>query len=368
MNDITCIFVISLNQFTNLYSAEGNFKSIKLFESYQLKTNPKDLNVYCLLILTPYYIKILHSPTNLILLSLAVSDFFVGILVIPVESHMSQTCWALGDLMCVVFYAVPVTLVSASVGNMVLISVDRYVAICDPMHYQTRITMKVIGISVAVCWLGSLLYMFCLIYENLVEPGRDTSCRGECVITVSGEPDLVIAFIIPVTVIVVLYLRVFVVAVSQARAMRSHIHNQQNVVSVTARKSEIKAAKNLGVVVVVFLICYSPYYCMSLTDGDLLIGSPNEMLIGFWLYFNSTLNPVIYALFYPWFRKAIKLIVTLKILKPGSCDIQILHLCLLKSDTLNPRLERSSCLKNKYCFGTNYSPLRLPCPMDLPSI
>uniref|UniRef100_A0A8C6WTE1 G-protein coupled receptors family 1 profile domain-containing protein n=1 Tax=Neogobius melanostomus TaxID=47308 RepID=A0A8C6WTE1_9GOBI len=252
----------------------------------------------------------LHSPTNLILISLAASDVFVGILVIPVESHMSRTCWALGDLMCVVYYVVPVTLVSASVGNMVLISVDRYVAICDPMHYQTRITMKVIGISVAVCWLGSLLY-------------TDTSCRGECVITVSGEADLVIVFIIPVTVIVVLYLRVFVVAVSQARAMRSHIH-QQNVVSVTARKSEIKAARNLGVVVVVFLICYSPYYCMSLTGGDLLIGSPTEMLISFWMYFNSTLNPVIYALFYPWFRKAMKLIVTLKILKPGSCDIQIL--------------------------------------------
>ncbi|KAM6934588.1 uncharacterized protein FYW49_000871 [Xenentodon cancila] len=35
--------------------------------------------------------------------------------------------------------------------------------------------------------------------------------------------DLIMTFIFPVTVIVVLYMRVFVVAVSQARAMRSHI-------------------------------------------------------------------------------------------------------------------------------------------------
>ncbi|KAK7940053.1 hypothetical protein WMY93_003379 [Mugilogobius chulae] len=49
----------------------------------------------------------LHSSTNFILLSLAVSDFFVGIVVIPVESHMSRTCWALGDLMCVIYFIVP---------------------------------------------------------------------------------------------------------------------------------------------------------------------------------------------------------------------------------------------------------------------
>ncbi|XP_072300113.1 trace amine-associated receptor 13c-like [Eucyclogobius newberryi] len=277
-----------------------------------------------LVIIAISHFRQLHSSTNFILLSLAVSDFFVGIVVIPVESLMSRTCWALGDLMCVVYYAVPITLVSASVGNMVLISVDRYVAICDPMRYQTKMTVKVIGISIAVCWLGSLLYTICLMHENIIKPGRDTSCRGECIINVSGETDLVIDFIIPVSIIVVLYLRVFVVAVAQARAMRRHVNNQQNVVTITARKSEIKAAKNLGVVVVFFLICYSPYYCMSLTGGELLIGSPTETLMSFWLYFNSTLNPVIYALFYPWFRKAIKLIVTLKILKPGSCDLKLL--------------------------------------------
>ncbi|XP_033843220.1 trace amine-associated receptor 13c-like [Periophthalmus magnuspinnatus] len=277
-----------------------------------------------LVIIAISHFRQLHSSTNFILLSLAVSDFLVGIVVFPVESLMSRTCWTLGDVICVAYYAIPVTLVSASVGNMVLISVDRYIAICDPLHYQTRMTIKIIGISISICWLGSLLYTFCLMYENFVEPGRHTSCRGECVISVSGEADLVIVFIIPVGIIIVLYLRVFVVAVTQARAMRCHISSHQNVVTIAAQKSEIKAARNLGVVVVVFLICYSPYYCISLTGGNLLIGSPTEMLMSFWMYCNSTLNPVIYSLFYPWFRKAIKLIVTLQIFKPGSCDANIL--------------------------------------------
>ncbi|KAM4560798.1 trace amine-associated receptor 6-like [Fundulus diaphanus] len=41
------------------------------------------------------------------------------------------------------------------------------------------------------------------------------------------------------------------------------------------------------------------------------------------IYFNSCLNPLIYALFYPWFRKAIRHIVTLQILQPGSCEVTL---------------------------------------------
>ncbi|KAF7626117.1 hypothetical protein LDENG_00057920, partial [Lucifuga dentata] len=56
--------------------------------------------------------------------------------------------------------------------------------------------------------------------ENLKHPGRYKSCTGECVILIKyieGVFDLILSFIIPVTVIIVLYMRVFMVAVSQAR-------------------------------------------------------------------------------------------------------------------------------------------------------
>uniref|UniRef100_A0A4W6ERJ4 G-protein coupled receptors family 1 profile domain-containing protein n=1 Tax=Lates calcarifer TaxID=8187 RepID=A0A4W6ERJ4_LATCA len=244
----------------------------------------------------------LHSPTNLLLLSLAVSDFFVGLLLIPIETLKTGTCWVLGDLLCALYFLIPYILISASVGSMVLISVDRYVAICDPMHYSTRITDKVVTISVCLCWICS------------------------CLVNIAGDVDLVVAFIIPITVIVALYMRVFVVAVSQARAMRSHVRTVtvQNTVTLTTKKSELKAARTLGVVVVVFLICYSPYYYLSLTGGSILVGSSTETFMSFLMYFNSCLNPVIYAFFYPWFRKAVKHIVTLQILQPGSCDANVL--------------------------------------------
>ncbi|XP_071764621.2 trace amine-associated receptor 13c-like [Centroberyx gerrardi] len=275
-----------------------------------------------LVIISISHYRQLHTPTNLLLLSLAVSDFLAGLLM-PTEMLYTEACWFLGDLMCALSFFVVFTIISASVGNMVLISVDRYVAICDPLCYPTKITQGRVKICVCLCWVCSAFFGSLILNDHLREPGRYNSCVGECVVVINniaGAVDLVFTFIGPITVIIVLYMRVFVVAVSQARAMRSHTVavTLQRSVTVTAKKSERKAARTLGIVIVVFLICFCPHYFVSLT------GQENVALLVFLVYFNSCLNPVVYAFFYPWFRKSIKLIVTLQILQPDSCEANIL--------------------------------------------
>lgn len=268
----------------------------------------------------------LHTPTNLLLLSLAISDLLVGLLVMPVEMvRFVESCWLLGDLMCALSYIIGFTLTSASVGNMVLISIDRYVAISHPLQYAGTITRGRVELCVCLCWASSLLYNSLILKDHLRQPDRHNSCYGECLVVinyVSGTVDLVFTFIGPCSVIVALYARVFIVAVSQARAMQSRVAVAK--VTVTAKKSERKAARTLGVVIMVFLISFCPYYYPSL-GGQAISNSASYWAFVSWLlYFNSCLNPLIYAFFYPWFRKAIKLIVTLKILEQDSSQANIL--------------------------------------------
>ncbi|XP_041807121.1 trace amine-associated receptor 13c-like [Chelmon rostratus] len=279
-----------------------------------------------LVIISISHFKQLHTPTNVLLLSLAVSDFFVGFLML-FQIVLIDGCWFFGDLMCAVYYVLDFIITSVSVGSMVLISIDRYVAICDPMHYSTKITMRGVTIYTCLCWACSVLYNGLLIKDNLKQPSRHITCLGECVIVidyVAGLFDLFLSFIGPVTVIVVLYMRVFVVAVSQAQAMRSHIAAVQCSVKVTAKKSELKAARTLGVVIVMFLLCLCPYFCVTLTGQDTMLNASSAAFVICLFYFNSCLNPLIYAFFYPWFRKSLKLIVTLQILKPDSCESNVL--------------------------------------------
>uniref|UniRef100_A0A3P9CYE4 G-protein coupled receptors family 1 profile domain-containing protein n=1 Tax=Maylandia zebra TaxID=106582 RepID=A0A3P9CYE4_9CICH len=243
----------------------------------------------------------LHTPSNILLLSLAVSDFLVGLLLMPLGILRNTGCWVLGDIICSLYWYLTSNIVCASIGNIVLISVDRYVAICDPLHYPSRITLVKVKLSVCLCWFYDFFYISLYTKDILIEPGRDNS----------WIIDLFLSFIVPLSVIIVLYMRVFVAAVSQARAI-----NQ-------AKKSELKAARTLGVLVVVFLSCYSPFYCYYLAEEN-VVNDPSASTVIIIFYINSCLNPLIYALFYPWFRNAVKLIVTLQVFKHNSCEANIL--------------------------------------------
>uniref|UniRef100_A0A4W6F5P7 G-protein coupled receptors family 1 profile domain-containing protein n=1 Tax=Lates calcarifer TaxID=8187 RepID=A0A4W6F5P7_LATCA len=272
-----------------------------------------------LVIISISHFRQLHTPTNALLLSLAVSDLVVGLMVMPIEGlRYMETCWLLGRLMCALTPYVSYCLLSASLGNMVLISIDRYLAICDPLLYSSKITVNRVKILICLCWACSLVYNGCILMGHLGRPDRFRSCHGECVVVIShlsGTLDLFISFVGPCTVMVVLYMRVFVVAVSQVRVMRLQTAATAVTAAPAARKSERKAARTLGVVIAVFLMCFCPYYYPALAGQDTSTSLSYYATLSWIMLMNSCVNPLIYALFYPWFRKAVKLIVTLRILQ-----------------------------------------------------
>ncbi|XP_047432021.1 trace amine-associated receptor 13c-like [Mugil cephalus] len=270
----------------------------------------------------------LHTPTNALLLSLAVSDVVVGLLVMPVEGlrHM-ETCWLLGRLMCAVTPYVSYCLLSASLGNMVLISIDRYVAICDPLLYSSKITLNRVKFFIGVTWVCSVVYNGLILMPHLGRPDRFSSCHGECVVVIShisGTVDLFVTFVGPCAVMVVLYVRVFAVVVSQIRVIRMRVAANAARTAPAAQSSEKKAARTLGIVIAVFLLCFCPYYYPAFAGADTSNSLSYFAALSWIMLTNSCVNPLIYALFYPWFRKAIKLIFTLRILQPHSREAKIL--------------------------------------------
>ncbi|XP_023284643.1 trace amine-associated receptor 13c-like [Seriola lalandi dorsalis] len=277
-----------------------------------------------LVIISISHFRQLQTPTNLLLLSLAVSDLLLGLVVMPTAVVLVQSCWFMDRITCALSYLLGLILTSTSVSTMVLISVDRYVAICEPLHYSSRMTTSRVKICVSVCWFYSVTYNLIIMKDHFSQMRTSDSCYQECAVTInyiSGAIDLVLTFFGPVTVIIVLYTRVFVVAVSQARVMRSQTAGVKSN-TVTVKKSEMRAARTLGIVLFVFILCLCPYYTPSLAGQDTTVV---ESPVTIWLFFcNSSFNPLIYAFYYPWFRKTIKLIVSLQILQPGSCETKIM--------------------------------------------
>ncbi|XP_026217567.1 LOW QUALITY PROTEIN: trace amine-associated receptor 7c-like [Anabas testudineus] len=281
-----------------------------------------------LIIFSISHFRQLHTPTNNLLQSLAVCDLLIGLLVMPIEGlRYIETCWLLGRLMCAVTPFLFYCLVSTSLGHMVLISIIRYVTICDPLLHTSKLTITNVNICIFVCWAASIIYNGLILMEHMGNPERLSSCYGECVVVVSyipGTVDLFITFVAPCTVMVVLYMKVFVVAVSQARVIQSQAAVTNAKAAPSAKNSQRKAARTLGILIVVFLMCYCPYYYPTFAGEDTSTSLSYYSILIWIELINSCLNPLIYALFYPWFRKAIKLIFTLRVLQAHSREIMIM--------------------------------------------
>ncbi|XP_030706851.2 D(4) dopamine receptor [Globicephala melas] len=82
----------------------------------------------------------LQTPTNYFILSLAAADLLLALLVLPlfVYSEVQGGVWLLSPGLCDALMAMDVMLCTASIFNLCAISVDRFVAVAVPLHYNRQ--------------------------------------------------------------------------------------------------------------------------------------------------------------------------------------------------------------------------------------
>ncbi|XP_058248441.1 trace amine-associated receptor 13c-like [Hemibagrus wyckioides] len=283
-----------------------------------------------LVIISVLHFKQLHTPTNMLVLSLAVSDFFIGGFVMPSMFIWTiESCWIFGRDFCTIFWLICGFLLILSIYNIALIAVDRYLALSNPFLYMNRVSVRITYVVIVFDWCVSVAYNIAFMYFN-GNFAISVMCPGECFIIVNevwSVIDLGFSFIFPLSVIIILYTLVFVIAKKHATAIRelnNHTRPKTQKITSHSMKSERKAAKVLGILVSVFLVCLLPYFIYSLLGDFKELQTETFQKVVIIIYLNSTINPVIYALFYPWFRRCIKLIVTLQIFQTDSALINVL--------------------------------------------
>uniref|UniRef100_A0A8C4RJV4 G-protein coupled receptors family 1 profile domain-containing protein n=1 Tax=Erpetoichthys calabaricus TaxID=27687 RepID=A0A8C4RJV4_ERPCA len=253
------------------------------------------------------HFKQLHTPTNILVLSLAMADFLVGTFVMPfMVINSIESCWYFGEIFCLIYTIVLASLTSVSMMNLAVIAIDRYLAISNPMFYAIKITVRLACVCVIVVWFTSLSYVCTMMFSNgntEAVVGVDP-CPGDCVFVLNvtwGTVDIVLSFLVPVSIMATLYAKIVIIAKRHAKA----ISVQQSVL-VKRKDGNMKAAKTLGIVVAVFILCWLPFYTCTLLNQFIDFSIPSVVSCAFlWLaYINSSLNPIIYALFYPWFQRS----------------------------------------------------------------
>ncbi|KAM4693564.1 trace amine-associated receptor 1 [Discoglossus pictus] len=281
------------------------------------------------------HFKQLHTPTNYLILSMATVDFLLGSLVMPYSMVRSvDNCWYFGEIFCKIHTSIDIMLSTASIFHLSFISVDRYYAVCDPLRYKTKITVLAILIMIFTSWLVPAVFAFCMIFLELNIKGSENyfythvNCVGGCFVFFSETSGLVssmVSFYIPGFVMLCVYGKIYIIARRQARSIKDATNQFRFEITDgekqrLSRIKESKAAKTLGIVMGVFLICWSPFFFCTATDAFMNYMIPPIVIDAFvWIgYLNSTFNPMVYSFFYMWFRRALKMILFGKVFNMDS--------------------------------------------------
>ena len=294
MNDVTCndlapFFPIS----TELKDLRSTFIANCIFNNFLTHTSIM-LNIVTIYAI--YKTSAIAKTLKTLLLSLACSDVAVGLFSQPLYTFSLINLLRLRNSGCITKEVATISgylFSTASFLGVVAVSVDRFLAVHLHLRYQELVTQKRVVVVVIGKWL-------CSAFVSSIALWGLPSARSitESVVATFG---LIVTFVV--------YIRIYLTV----RRHKNQIHSMQ--VQEVAHSDEIKnftvlikSTVSIFYVYLVLLICYLP--SLICTAVVRIYGS-SIALKHFFLYsmtlvfFNSSLNPVIYCLKMRHVRRAI---------------------------------------------------------------
>ncbi|XP_072220031.1 neuromedin-U receptor 1-like [Leuresthes tenuis] len=275
--------------------------------------------------------RVMQTPTNYYLLSLAVSDLLVLLLGMPLELYEMQQNYPflLGEGGCYFKIFLFETVCFASILNVTALSVERYVAVMHPLKVKFMTTRAHVRKVIFMLWGLSML---CAVPNTSVHGiyvlppwfGREFPRSAIChIVKPIWMYNLIIListlvfFMLPLLIISILYLLIGL-QLRRERLMTVVGNNcsfGQESVSRSHKKRlskrNLQVTKMLCVLVVVFGLCWAPFHVDRLmwsyidkwSKQHYMIFENVHIVSGVCFYLSSAVNPILYNLMSTKFRE-----------------------------------------------------------------
>ncbi|XP_028303473.1 adenosine receptor A1-like [Gouania willdenowi] len=255
-----------------------------------------------LVVLALWTSKSIKQPTFCLIVSLAVADFLVGCIAIPLavvvdgRVRTSFTVCLFTSCLVILFTLVSVLCLAA-------IAVDRFLRVYIPLRYKTTIQKRHSCLAAAACWLLAMPLSFApmLGWNNRKASSDSTNstivCQFLTVIPMSYLVyfNFIICTLIPLLVMTALYASVFFII---RGSLREKPGNSAFTESQQYLRKEKQLAGSLSLVLALFALSWIPLHILNCIAyfGDPSHISKTAFYIGILLsHANSAVNPVVYA-------------------------------------------------------------------------
>ncbi|NXS42558.1 AA3R protein, partial [Balaeniceps rex] len=238
-----------------------------------------------------------QNTTLYFIVSLALADIAVGILVMPLAIVVSLGI-SIPFYTCLFMCCLMVVFTNASVLSLLAIAIDRYLRVKLPTRYKIITTERRVWCALGLCWSVSLLVGLVPMFGwNKTEPRNSDFLR--CRFTSVMRMDYMVYFgfftwtLVPLVIMCALYIEIFYIIRTKLRQGTTNVRGAGAFYG-----QEFKTAKSLALVLFLFAISWLPLCiinCVSYFCPECQI-PPYLMYLGILLsHANSAMNPIIYA-------------------------------------------------------------------------
>ncbi|XP_054710810.1 ocellar opsin-like [Uloborus diversus] len=265
--------------------------------------------------------KSLKTPTNMLIVNLAFSDFCMMAFMMPtMAANCFAETWILGPFMCEIYGMVGSLFGCVSIWTLVMISFDRYNVIVKGMSAEPLTTKKAF-LEILFVWAYALVWTLLPFFgwNRYVPEGNMTSCTIDYLSKDMNSMSYVVVyalFVYFVPLFTLIYNYTFIVrAVSNHEKQLREQAKKMNVTSLRAnseqqkQSAENRLAKIAMMTVGLWFMAWTPYLSIA-WSGVFSTGKRLTPLATIWgAVFAKAVavyNPIVYGISHPKYRAALQ--------------------------------------------------------------